>query len=235
MVIRNSFFDNERKRDLKTFYELIAQLEHLLGGPYDMSTFRLNNHWPDLNRCGVYFFRDPSEPRSDTGEGARIVRVGMAGAQRSGMRDRLYNHKGHDSDNGGQHRASDFREGVGLALMERESYQCPTWGIGRARPKDSNKNREVELEEKVSNVIRRMSCVWVVIDDEDIRSDVERNAIALLSNYGKVPLDPPSLDWLGRHSDRERVKLSGLWNSNHVDDGYDPAFLNNMQRLIEQM
>ena len=139
MNMRSSVFDNERKRHVQTFYELIAQLERQLGGPYQMSEYRKKCHWPNLDRHGVYFFRDPSELQSETGRGGRIVRVGMASAQRSGMKDRLYNHNGHDRDNGGQHRASDFRKHVGFALMRKENYPCPTWGVGRARPRDREK------------------------------------------------------------------------------------------------
>jgi hypothetical protein len=64
---------------------------------------------------------------------------------------------------------------------------------------------------------------------------IERNAIALLSNYGKAVIDPPSPDWLGRHCDRERVRISGLWNNNHVDEAYDPGFLDLMEAASLQV
>jgi hypothetical protein len=57
------------------------------------------------------------------------------------------------------------------------------------------------------------------------RGIIERNAIALLSNYGKGASDPPSATWLGNYSDRDRVRRSGLWNNNHVDEVYDPKFI----------
>ena len=57
-------------------------------------------------------------------------------------------------------------------------------------------------------------------------------SIALLSNHGKPALDPPSAQWLGRHSDRGRVRSSALWNSNHVDATYDPAFLDQFEKLV---
>jgi hypothetical protein len=37
----------------------------------------------------------------------------------------------------------------------------------------------------------------------------------------------------GNHCDGERVRLSGLWNNNHVDDVYDPVFLDIMVRHVE--
>jgi hypothetical protein len=42
---------------------------------------------------------------------------------------------------------------------------------------------------------------------ESLRGYVERNSIALLSNYQKPPLDPASPVWLGQRCDRERVLL----------------------------
>ena len=82
-----------------------------------------------------------------------------------------------------------------------------------------------------------MRFLWLAIDDEagrdSMRGTIERNAIALLSNYGKEPLDPPSPHWLGHHCNRPLVRASGLWNNNHVDERYDPVFLDRLERLAE--
>jgi hypothetical protein len=95
---------------------------------------------------------------------------------------------------------------------------------------------EDAFECEVSAVIRRMPFLWLRIDDEpgpnSLRGYIERNSIALLSNYAKSPLDLPSAQWLGRHSDREKVRESGLWNSNHVDERHDPAFLDELEKLV---
>ena len=95
------------------------------------------------------------------------------------------------------------------------------------------------MEKEVCAVIGDMPFLWLAVDDEpgpdSLRGYIERNAIALLSNCGKEPIDPPSPQWLGRYSDRERVRQSGLWNNNHVYDEYTPAFLDTMQQLIERM
>jgi hypothetical protein len=61
---------------------------------------------------------------------------------------------------------------------------------------------------------------------------IERNAIALLGNYAKPALDPPSPGWLGHDCNRDRVTKSGLWNSNHVDENYDADFLDQLERLV---
>jgi hypothetical protein len=61
---------------------------------------------------------------------------------------------------------------------------------------------------------------------------VEKNLIALLSNYDKPPLDPPSTAWLGHFCNRERVRKSGLWNQNHVEETYNPTFLDDLDHLV---
>ena len=70
------------------------------------------------------------------------------------------------------------------------------------------------MEQAVSAMLGSTSCLWIAVEDElgpdSLRGYIERNAIALLSNYGRTPLDPPSPGWVGRFSDRERVRRSGL-------------------------
>ena len=54
-------------------------------------------------------------------------------------------------------------------------------------------------------------------------------------------MEPPQgLDGDGRPSltpaaASEKVRASGLWNSNHVDEGYEPAFLETLAHWVNQM
>jgi hypothetical protein len=146
--------------------------------------------WPGR---GVYFFREPGEHRSDTGEGPRIVRVGthaLKAGSSTKLWTRLSQHRGQPSTGGGNHRGSIFRLIVGAALIRRDGLDFPTWGNGNTAER-AVRDRELELERKVSCVIGDMSFLWVPIDDEagpeSRRGYVERNAIALLSNYNKPP------------------------------------------------
>ena len=95
------------------------------------------------------------------------------------------------------------------------------------------------MECAVSAVIGKLPFLWIAVEDEagpdSLRGRIERNAIALLSNFNKRPLDPQSPQWLGHYCDRERVRTSGLWNQNHVDEEYDPNFLVQLERLVDQM
>ena len=45
-------------------------------------------------------------------------------------------------------------------------------------------------------------------------------------------INPPSPHWLGNHSPSERVRCSGPWNRNNVDDSVDLRFLGVLDDLI---
>jgi hypothetical protein len=98
---------------------------------------------------------------------------------------------------------------------------------------------ENALECEVTKVICAMPFLWIAVNDEpgveSLRGYIERNAIALLSNFEKEPLDPPSGGWLGHHCNRELVRKSGLWNQNHVDEAYDPGLLDPLEKLVSEM
>ena len=202
-----------RRDDLIRLYSILDRLEQTIGSARKLADCSGRGEtWPDQ---GVYFFREPGEVRSDTGNGPRIVRVGthaLKEGSRTTLWTRLSQHKGQLGSGGGNHRGSIFRLIVGAALIDRYGMQCPSWGK-RNTPAKELRAGEVAVEREVSKFIRKMPFLWLSIPDDagpqSVRGYIERNAIALLSNYDKPPLDPPSLDWLGHHSDRERVRKSG--------------------------
>lgn len=57
--------------------------------------------------------------------------------------------------------------------------------------------------------------------------------IALVSNYGKDPIDPMNMEWLGNDSRSVAIRRSGLWNVDHVDESYDPDFLDKLAEVVE--
>ena len=136
---------------------------------------------------------------------------------------------------------------MGVALAGRIKVPLPeSWGVaGSAREaarrlgieKDAVTEAEAEMEALVSEYAGQMPFLWLKVDDQagpnSSRGLIERNAIAFLSGYSRSASDGPSTGWLGRYSDRERVRLSGLWNSNHVDETYDPSFLDEMESRID--
>lgn len=82
-----------------------------------------------------------------------------------------------------------------------------------------------ECEQAVSDYIRTLTLLVLEVPDEpgreSLRGYIERNAIALLSNYFGDSADPPSTGWLGHDCPRETVRRSGLWNQNHVQENCD--------------
>ncbi|WP_210160594.1 hypothetical protein [Methylocella silvestris] len=224
--------------DLQKFYSIIARLEKGLGGARTLGSASGRLTWP---KRGVYFFMEDGEVRSESGSGPRIVRVGTHALKTaSGTRlwTRLSQHRGRLGSGGGNHRGSIFRLIVGTALMARHGHEYPTWGSGQSASADIRAG-EVELEREVTRFIGAMPFVWIEVDDEpgadSMRGYIERNAIALLSNFGRTPVDAPSEGWLGHDCNRERIRKSGLWNSNHVDEVYDPAFLECLERHVLAM
>lgn len=182
---------------------------------------------------------EEGEIRTDSGTGFRIVRIGthaLKAGSKTSLWNRLSQHKGQEKSGGGNHRGSIFRLILGTALDKEQA--CPTWGRGNNAHRHV-RDLEIPMERKVSQVIRAMPLLWLSINDDagaaSLRGYIERNAIALLSNAGKDALDPSSVTWIGHDCTRDRVKASGLWNQNHVDESYDPEFLSALERSIEEM
>lgn len=233
---------HERTADIDRFYELLESLAGRLGGPRVLGERDGRMGWPQR---GVYFFFEDGETRSGSSAGKRVVRVGTHALRSDSgttLWKRLRQHRGSVRGGGGNHRGSIFRLLLGAALAQRgDAALPPSWGLRgqlSAAERAARKRREADLEGRVSGTIGAMSVLWVSVDDppgpESRRAVVERNSIALLSNYAQSEPVTPSPGWLGHHSDRERVRRSGLWNNNHVDEGYDPGFLDLLGNLIEQ-
>ncbi len=236
---------DERRHDLRRFYALLAELEQACRGCRRLSACDGKLRWPER---GVYFFFEEGESRSDSGNGPRVVRVGthaLSARARSTLWQRLSAHRG-SSGGGGNHRASIFRSLLGVAIARRDGFVAPaSWGVAadaRTAARGFNMSPEellrgeTALEKAVSAYLGKMRFLWLAVDDapgpQSERGLIKRHSIALLSNYDRPPLDAPSRLWLGQFSDRERVRRSGLWNSQHIDSSYDPRFLDVLARRI---
>jgi hypothetical protein len=232
-----------RLRDIHRFYEILDTLEVGVGGKRTLETAHGRMNWPER---GVYFFFEPGEERTTSGTGPRVVRVGthaLKTRSKSTLWNRLRTHRGHvggSNPGGGNHRASVFRLHVGTALIDRDGWPravAGNWGVGGSAGKPV-RERERPLEQAVSQHIRSMPFLWIGVEDEpgpaSLRGYIERNAIALLSNYNfqDTPIDPPSDTWLGYWATNDYVQRSGLWNVNHVAKTYDPGFLDILPEQI---
>ncbi len=225
----------DRLEHLIRFYSTLSEVEQNIGGARRLSECNGRMAWPER---GVYFFRESGENRAETGTGLRVVRVGTHALKRGARTTiwtRLSQHRGPLRTGGGNQRTSIFRSLVGDALIERDRKDYPTWNKGITASAEV-RAAEHPLECEVSDTICAMPFMWFAIEDEagpeSARGYIERNSIALLSNYNKAKIDPPSKTWLGHRSNVELVRESGLWNQNHVAEAYDPAFLDRLEELV---
>ena len=229
----------DRLTDTARLYRLLDNLEARLGGARVLADCNGRMNWPER---GVYFFLEPGEAGAEGSR--RVARVGthaLTAKSRSTLWRRLAQHRGAARTGGGNHRESIFRLLVGIALARRDHMALPpSWGKGNnpgaagrqlGISRANVKRAEVELEAHVSRYIGTMPFLWLNVGDapgpESERGVIERNAIALLSGHREPPAN-----WLGRHSDRDRVRRSGLWNNKHVDENWDLFFLDLMEKWI---
>lgn len=235
-----------RLADIQQFYALMDVLRQRLGGASTLRECTGRLRWPSR---GVYFFFEPGEHRTQSGTAERVVRVGthaLSATSRTSLWNRLSQHSGSRTSGSGNHRGSIFRLLVGEASKARVGASDPkTWGIGShpgvaadrlGLTASDVRAGERELEISVSQYIGNLPFLFVAAEDDagpsSIRGAIERNSIALLSNYHREIIDAALPAWLGRYSGRERVRESGLWNNNYVDEAYDPTYLEILERAV---
>lgn len=229
-----------RENDLDRLYDLLTELEDRVDGKQRLGDCTGYMDWPER---GVYFVFSRDE-RRDRDNQHRLTRVGthaVSTGSGTSLWNRLRTHRGANSGTyggGGNHRGSVFRKRVGESLLERHGLhdEYPHWGEGSSADRDRRLS-EHDHEQRVSDYIRDLPFLWIDVDDEpgpnSDRAYIERNAIALVSNFQKESLDSRRDDWLGRHSPRKEIQDSGLWNINHVEETYDPAFLDRVAEAVE--
>lgn len=189
-----------------------------------------------MPEAGVYLFFDKHEARMKSLNNLRVVRVGthgVAAGSKATLRNRMRTHFGTNSGEG-SHRSSIFRLHVGRSILNAQmAPNVDTWGSS-----SSNKQAllaERELEQKVSEYLSRLHVALIDVagasDKTNDRSYLEQNLIALFSNKCK-PLDPPSYRWLGNSSDKREIRKSGLWNVNHVEQHFDPQYVDVLNYYI---
>jgi hypothetical protein len=167
---------------------------------------KLNDPDDILLPSGIYFFYEEGETCSHFGN-QRIVRVGTHGAKRT-LKRRLIDHYG------GNREGSIFRKHLGTALLQRSGAsndQIKGW-MRRRKGYDLWKTFD-KIEREVDEVIRKNFFFRVIlVDNVQERKLFEKN---LINTISVCPICRPSRDWLG-NAWGEKVRKSGLWNSNHV-------------------
>ncbi|MFB6178606.1 MAG: hypothetical protein ABEI77_02645 [Halorientalis sp.] len=230
-----------RQEDVDRLYAILDDLREQVGGYQFLRDCTGYMDWPER---GVYFFFAGDETRESTAQ-PRVTRIGthaVSSGSGTSLWNRLRTHRGATSgsyEGGGNHRGSVFRKRVGEAIIERDGLhdEYPEWGVGSTADRD-RRMAELDLERQVSEYIRDLPFLWVNIDDEPSpeskRAYVERNTLALLSNYETQAIDPRAADWLGAQCPVDEIRHSGLWNINHVDETYDAATLDYLAAQVSE-
>lgn len=237
-----------RLADLRSFYGILAELGQRCGGPKLLRDCTGEMCWP---KRGVYFFLEDGEQRSTSGSGPRVVRVGthaLTDKSKATLWNRLAQHRGSAKSGGGNHRGSVFRLLLGEALLKKGDLTASAWGQGSSlsvAARSIGTPRHVVLEQEqlaeriVTTQIGAMPFLWLevdsLVDGVARRALIERNAIALLSNFERDSIDQPSKRWLGHYSGRLLVRNSGLWNSHYVEERHDPEFLDMFADAVRAM
>ncbi len=187
---------------------------------------------------GWCFFFEKGEYRNDTSI-SRVVRVENHRSQDTKMSiySQLLKHRGNKAgaySGGGNHRLSLLRNHIGVSIMSNLALPCKTWEEGKANR--TIRREEHWLETMVSETVSSMEVLVVPTEDgrewDRITKYVAQNAIALLSNFNKYPIDSPSPDWLGNFCTNALVRESGLWNTNGVMLKYDHRFLEIFRKIV---
>ena len=227
-----------RLNQINTFYNLLQQIE--LKFP-KRSLGELLNLRRNIPTQGVYFFFDQFEIRDQYIQ-ERVVRIGTHAAQansKATIKQRIAQHKGPENLYG-QHRNSVFRELVGYALINKNNLNFNHWGVRKEKSNKHVISVEREFEKEISLYLRSLKFTILEIpgdaSKDNDRAFIERNTIALLSNYERTVIDAPSCNWLGKHTGKDKIIHSGLWNSNYVDiKSVESDYFDKMKFYIEKM
>ena len=182
---------------------------------------------------GLYFFYEDRETSGHSLNG-RIVRIGNHPRKQDGLKKRLNMHYR------GNKNSSVFRKFLGGAIMRRENPNNPCLlpgpGQGHWEKQDMQACEKCKpTEAKVTKILEsnfRFRCLK--IDDLALRNIMEEKLVATVS---LCPICKPSEDWLGKNAYAEKVRSSGLWNSNYVFEAekrLNACDLKKLQELISQ-
>jgi hypothetical protein len=139
---------------------------------------------------GLYLFLDPAILRTNA-KTSKIIRIGITGINNS---QRLSQHRS------GNMESSVFRKHVGRAI--------------------SVKKNRIATELEVSQYLHTLKYVFLPVSSESILRQLEKDMIAVISNYGLANcLDKPADNWLGFKQDcntNNAIASSHLWNVHYV-------------------
>ena len=195
---------------------MLVQISHFVQKLYDMVSTKgtlFNGPHVRLPLNGIYFFFEKGQKIMINGkEYNRIVRVGINEKQ-GNFRKRI---RGHYK---GNIEGSVFRENIGWALLERDGMKPREIYKTKRRYKQANSGGP--LEEEISKYFSETLTFKAFAINHEKLAIYEEVLIGALSIYYQYKIRRKELNldnWLGLHSysRKDKIRRSGLWNSNHV-------------------
>ena len=201
------------------------QLEQL---PLLRYLFNLEN----LPRNGIYFFYEDGEVSPHKPNQLRIVRIGTH--KENNFRSRIAEHfllnenkMNFDLSKSPPHDRSIFRKNIGRALLNRDNDKyLDVWEKKLMSRENREKYRhlrnitkEKEVEGAVTDILRQKFMFrFLVIDDESLRMGQDGLEGKLIATVAQCGLCKPSPSWFGHSSPVAKIRDSGLWQVQHLDD-----------------
>lgn len=190
--------------------DVCHDLHHLLGGLPEFGFPYVESQIP---RNGIYVLFEDGEIAHGI---KRIVRVGTHTGDNQ-LRSRLQQHFLNEVKD-----RSIFRKNIGRCLLRRDADPfLEFWELDlttrAAKDKYAAKidlQKQSNIEKQVSEYIRahfRFAVLEVL--DKAQRLELESKFASAISRCGKCG---PSAGWLGRHSSKDKIQSSGLWQVNEL-------------------
>lgn len=166
-----------------------------------------------IYKNGIYILFEKDELAHN---GDRIVRIGSHTGN-DNLIKRLEEHFYKENKD-----RSIFRKNIGRALLKKENDKyLDVWDIDFTKSEMKkkygqlvDKSYQENIEQKVSNYIRDNFTFSVIeVPDKRERLSIEKKIISVVSSCKECY---PSDNWLGRFSTNEKIKSSGLWQTQHI-------------------
>jgi hypothetical protein len=148
----------------------------------------------------------------------RIVRVGTHTGEKQ-LRSRLNQHFVNENKN-----RSIFRKNIGRCFLNKDqSTYLPLWELDITSKAEKEKNLklldldfEKKIEQRISNYIQNnlSFCVFQV-DTKEKRLFWESKIVSTLAKSNELK---PSKIWLGNYSTKDKIKATGLWQVNELNN-----------------
>lgn len=167
----------------------------------------------EIAQNGIYILFEKNEQGHG---GERIVRIGTHTGQNN-LAQRLTEHFLKENKD-----RSILRKNIGRALLNQKDHKyLEIWNLDltykevrEATQGLVDKDFQKQLEQQISEYIQKnFSFSIIEVLDKNKRLDLEKELIGVVSSCGECQ---SSQDWLGNASPIDKIRFSGLWQTQHV-------------------